>query len=143
MGIDEAVPPLGKHLILDIWGSIESFPYWSIDAAAVVVKEAAIYAGATILTERWHHFGEGHGYTGVIILSESHVSVHTWPEKGYAAIDAFYCGKCDPVKSLPIILDFYKPFRKSIRLLERGHHDFYQTDTTETTFLERGKEPHL
>lgn len=93
-----------------------------MDSAAIVLKEAATIAGTTIMTERWHHFGDGHGYTGVIILSESHISVHTWPEKGYAAIDVFFCGSCDPMDTLETIIKFYR------------------AEKTEQTFLERGKE---
>jgi S-adenosylmethionine decarboxylase len=118
--MEKAVPPLGKHLILDVWGEVGSLPYWNMDEAAELLKQAAIHAGATILTERWHHFGSGHGYTGVIILAESHISVHTWPEKGYAGIDAFYCGVCDPESSLPAILGFYKPFKHKVSLIQRG-----------------------
>jgi S-adenosylmethionine decarboxylase len=114
------VPPQGKHLILDIWGEKNSLPYWNMDEAAVALKEAAKFSGVTIITERWHHFGNGCGYTGVIILSESHISVHTWPEEGYAAIDAFYCGVSDPETSLPKIIEFYKPERQSIKILKRG-----------------------
>jgi len=116
----EAVPPLGRHLILDVWGEIDSLPYWNMDEAAVALKEAAVKAGATIMSERWHHFGEGHGYTGVVILSESHISVHTWPEKGYAAIDIFMCGKCDPRDTLDTIRSFYKAERDQTLYMIRG-----------------------
>lgn len=102
------VLPLGRHMILDIWGEINSLPYWNMDKASESLIEAAKKAGATVLTERWHHFGEGFGYTGVIVLAESHISVHTWPEKGYAAIDVFMCGNCDPRNTIDSILEFYK-----------------------------------
>ena len=119
----EIVQPLGKHLILDLWGEVDSLPFWSVDAAAAALKEAVLKAGTTIMTERWHHFGEGFGYTGVIILAESHLSCHSWPEKGYIAIDAFYCGKCDPMDSLQTILDFYKPTNYNVNLLTRGERE--------------------
>jgi S-adenosylmethionine decarboxylase len=118
--MEKTVPPLGKHLILDVWGEVGSLPYWNMDEAAELLKQAAIHAGATILTERWHHFGSGHGYTGVIILAESHISAHTWPEKGYAGIDVFMCGDCDPRTSLDMILDFYKAERHNVTFLIRG-----------------------
>lgn len=116
----DKVPPLGRHVILDIWGMPESLPFWNMDEAAAALKKAAVDAGATVMSERWHHFGEGHGYTGVVILAESHISVHTWPEKGYAAVDAFYCGKCNPVDSVPSILAFYNADRHALTVLERG-----------------------
>ena len=114
---------MGKHLILELWGEADTMPFWQMDEAAEVLKRAAVEAGATVLSERWHHFGNGFGYTGVVVLSESHISVHTWPEHGYAALDAFYCGKCDPINSLETILAFYKPFRKNMVLMERGQED--------------------
>ena len=114
---------LGKHLILDLWGDPKSFPYWNMDAGAEALKRACLAAGTTIMTERWHHFGDGHGYTGVIILAESHLSVHTWPEVGYAAVDAFYCGTCDPKDSIPEIVSFYKPKRYDPIFISRGKHD--------------------
>ncbi len=43
-----------------------------------------------------HGFGSGAGVTGVALLAESHITVHTWPERGYAAFDVFMCGDCDP-----------------------------------------------
>jgi len=112
---------MGRHLILDLWGAVGALPFWNMDEAAEALKKAAAVAGTTFMTERWHHFGDGHGYTGVIVLAESHVSVHTWPELGYAAIDAFYCGECNPMDSLQTILDFYKPHRNNFSLIERGN----------------------
>lgn len=118
--MEKAVPALGKHLILDVWGEINSLPYWNMDEAAELLKQAAHHAGATVLTERWHHFGSGQGYTGVIILAESHISVHTWPEKGYAGIDVFMCGDSDPKNTLDTILKFYRAERHNVTYLIRG-----------------------
>lgn len=117
------VPPLGRHVILDIWGKVDSLPFWNMDEAAAALKDAAIKAGATVMSERWHHFGEGHGYTGMVILAESHISVHTWPEKGYAALDIFMCGKCDPRDTIEPIRAFYKSERDKILYIIRGAED--------------------
>ena len=114
------VPPLGRHMILEVWGNPGSLPYWNMDEAAAALVQSAKDAGATVLSERWHHFGSGFGYTGVIILSESHISVHTWPEKGYAAIDCFMCGDCNPEDTLQTILAFYVAEKHTVRTLQRG-----------------------
>lgn len=114
------VPPLGKHMILEIWGEPESSPFWDMEAAAAALIQSAKDAGAGVLSDHWHHFGDGYGYTGVVILSESHISVHTWPEKGYAAIDVFMCGNCDPEDTMISILTFYKAERHSVQVLRRG-----------------------
>jgi S-adenosylmethionine decarboxylase len=65
---------------------------------------AAVRAtGATVVDSRFYHFGDGQGVSGVVILAESHLSIHTWPERGYAAIDVFTCGSCDPRKAVPVL----------------------------------------
>jgi len=114
------VPPLGRHMILEVWGNPGSLPYWNMDEAAAALVQSARNAGATVLSERWHHFGSGFGYTGVIILSESHISVHTWPEKGYAALDVFMCGDCNPEDTLQTIIAFYRAEKHTVRTLQRG-----------------------
>ena len=119
---------LGRHMIVDLWGGVGAEPFRDMHSASVFMKRACLDAGATILDERWHHFGEspdgqGYGYTGVVVLSESHLSVHTWPERGYAAIDVFMCGDCEPRDALPGILEYYEPTRHEIVYLNRGKDD--------------------
>jgi S-adenosylmethionine decarboxylase proenzyme len=55
------------------------------------MREAARLAGATIVTEAFHLFNP-HGVSGVVVIAESHLAIHTWPEYGYAAVDLFTCG---------------------------------------------------
>lgn len=59
---------------------------------AATLRDAAKAARVTLLEVRLHHFGEGNGVTGVALLAESHISIHTWPEDNLAAIDIFVCG---------------------------------------------------
>jgi S-adenosylmethionine decarboxylase len=110
---------LGKHVLLDIW-NCEAGSLTIMRSASYVLRHAAELSGATVLNDSWHHFGDGHGYTGVVILAESHISIHTWPEKNFAAIDIFYCGNCDPNKSIPYILDMFKPTKYNIEIYTRG-----------------------
>ena len=58
---------------------------------------------ATILHSHFHHFGPDGGVSGVVVLAESHISIHTWPERDFAAVDIFMCGACDPYRSLPVL----------------------------------------
>ncbi len=85
--------PLGTHLIVEFYGCSR------IDDSEFVRSEivrAAIVSGATVLQADIHDFGEGFGVTGIVLLAESHISIHTWPEYGYAAIDIFLCGHANP-----------------------------------------------
>jgi S-adenosylmethionine decarboxylase len=79
----------GTHLIADLYGC-EGLA----DAARIerALADAAHAIGATLLEVRLHAFGPGQGVTGVALLAESHISIHSWPEHGYAAIDIFVCG---------------------------------------------------
>ncbi|WP_374524105.1 adenosylmethionine decarboxylase [Sphingopyxis sp.] len=66
-----------------------------------VLRDAATAARVTLLEIRLHHFGEAHGVTGVALLAESHISIHTWPEDELAAVDIFVCGaRADPEAAL-------------------------------------------
>ena len=83
----------GTHLIIDLWDATNLADPEHIDD---VLREAAVATGATILHGHFHHFGPNSGVSGVLVLAESHVSIHTWPERDYAALDIFVCGECNP-----------------------------------------------
>lgn len=82
----------GTHGLLDAYGCP---PEVLRDAARLenVLREAASAAGATVLHAHFHTFGGAGGVSGVLLLAESHISVHTWPEHGFAALDVFVCGR--------------------------------------------------
>ncbi|MDQ8020356.1 MAG: adenosylmethionine decarboxylase [Moraxellaceae bacterium] len=82
---------LGQHILLDMSGVDTTL---SCDTARIerLLRDAAAAAGATPIHAHFHPFGEGQGVTGVLLLKESHISIHTWPEHGYAAVDIFMCG---------------------------------------------------
>ena len=83
------LPYQGCHLLADLHGASGLDDVALIDAA---LRNGAAAAGATVLDVRLHHFGPSHGVTGVALLAESHISIHTWPERAYAAVDIFVCG---------------------------------------------------
>ena len=86
-----SAPPYdGRHLIADLDGCAADLS----DPALVetALRAGVTAAGASLIDCRLHHFGPGAGVTGVAILAESHLSVHSWPEHSYAAIDIFLCG---------------------------------------------------
>jgi S-adenosylmethionine decarboxylase proenzyme len=81
---------------------------------------AAKESGATVLGESFHQFSP-QGVSGVIIIAESHLTVHTWPEHGYAGADIFTCGtRVKPEKAAKVIIAKLKPITHSIILMERG-----------------------
>jgi S-adenosylmethionine decarboxylase len=97
------LPSPGLHLIADLEGASRLDDCAWIEAA---LRDAAAAASATVLDVRLHPFGPGQGVTGVALLAESHISIHTWPECGTAAIDVFVCGAAaDPQAALAVIRD--------------------------------------
>jgi S-adenosylmethionine decarboxylase len=111
--------PAGLHLLADLHG-IE--PGLLIDAARIdaLLRAAALAAGARILHSHFHTVGPGMGVTGVLLLAESHISIHTWPEVGFAAADIFMCGAARPQLALDLIEVTLQPQARDVRTVERG-----------------------
>ncbi|WP_404482901.1 adenosylmethionine decarboxylase [Novosphingobium sp. BL-52-GroH] len=82
-------PDTSLHLIADIEGCSGLGDLALVEQA---LRDAATAARANVLGVHLHHFGPGMGVTGVALLAESHISIHTWPEHGIAAVDLFVCG---------------------------------------------------
>jgi len=81
---------LGRHIVCELSGCRPSL-LSDIDGIAAMMIAAATAARATIMESAFHRF-EPQGVSGTVILAESHISIHTWPEKGYAAMDFYTCG---------------------------------------------------
>ena len=111
--------PGGRHLILDFWGCSPS-TLNNPHEIETVLRAACEDAGATVLFSNVHHFGGEYGVTGVVGLSESHCSIHTWPEEGYASLDVYMCGDCSPRDSIARMQAYFKPTRKRIKEIIRG-----------------------
>lgn len=94
--------PLGTHLLADLSG-IAAEPLRDAGALEGLLRAAALAAGAQVLHSHFHSFGAGMGVTGVVLLAESHISIHTWPECGFAAVDIFMCGAAQPQLALDVI----------------------------------------
>jgi S-adenosylmethionine decarboxylase len=107
----------GSHLIIDLWDA-EGLD--DRDRVETALLDAVKAAGATLLHIHLHTFEGGGGISGVAVLAESHISVHTWPEKGYAAFDVFMCGDAEPRKALAVIKAAFNPGRLVIGEHKRG-----------------------
>ena len=107
----------GTHLLVDLWGATNLCDPELIDRA---LCDAALAAGATILHSHFHHFSPNGGVSGVLVLAESHISIHTWPERDFAAIDIFMCGACNPYHSLPALKAAFQPASINLGEQRRG-----------------------
>jgi S-adenosylmethionine decarboxylase len=106
----------GAHLIIDLYGAQRLDDIDHIDAA---LRRCVAEAGATLLHIHLHHF-QPNGVSGVAVLAESHISIHTWPEAGYAALDVFMCGKANPDACVPILREAFKAKRVAVGEHLRG-----------------------
>lgn len=106
----------GVHLIVDLHGAKRLNDIEHIEATLRRCVEAA---RATLLHMHLHHF-QPSGVSGVAVLAESHISIHTWPEIGYAALDVFMCGSADPDACIPVLREAFSAKRVGVNELLRG-----------------------
>ncbi len=109
---------MGTHIIADLHGATRL-----VDGPAMftAMRQAAELAGAVVVGERHHTFGEGQGVTGVVLLAESHISIHTWPENDFAALDIFMCGdEVNPSLALDHLKAYFEPKEVVVTSLSRG-----------------------
>ncbi|HPW68473.1 MAG: adenosylmethionine decarboxylase [Desulfomonilia bacterium] len=84
------------------------------------LNDAALEAGATIVSSAFHTFNP-HGVSGFVVIAESHLSIHTWPEYGYAAVDIFTCGDTvDPWKAFDLLKETLDSVHYSTIEMKRG-----------------------
>ena len=107
----------GTHLIIDMWDAINLSNREVIENT---FKKIAKACDAQILHIHLHCFDENQGITGVIVLAESHINIHTWPEVEFAALDIFMCGKTNPVAAIPVLESAFKPKLIEVQTVTRG-----------------------
>ena len=106
----------GVHLIVDLHGAKRLN---DIDHIEATLRRCVEAAKATLLHIHLHHF-QPSGVSGVAVLAESHISIHTWPEAGYAALDVFMCGSADPDKCIPVLREAFSAERVGVDEILRG-----------------------
>ena len=114
--VRDGVRCAGVHLIIDVY---EANRLDDIDHIETTLRRCVDAAGATLLHVHVHHF-QPNGVSGVAVLAESHISIHTWPEAGYAALDVFMCGRADPDKCVPVLREAFGARRVAVSELVRG-----------------------
>ena len=106
----------GTHVLIDLW---DASRLDDLQHMKTVLRRAVDTCGATLLHIHLHHFSPT-GISGVAVLAESHVSVHTWPERGFAAFDVFMCGAAMPELAIPIFEQAFSAGRSEVQTLRRG-----------------------
>lgn len=109
----------GRHVLADLHG-VAAAQLQDCAQLELLLRQAAEAAGAHILFAHMHSFGTGLGVTGVLLLAESHISIHTWPEFGYAAVDIFMCGSADPNLALQVLQQGLQTQDVQIHAVARG-----------------------
>lgn len=107
----------GTHLILDLY---EAKNLNNLEMITQGLRDAAAAVGATVLDIQTHYFEPQGGVTGVAMLAESHVSIHTWPEYQYAAIDLFVCGQLNPFPAIAVFKTLFETANVEQTILNRG-----------------------
>jgi S-adenosylmethionine decarboxylase proenzyme len=109
---------LPTHIALELWG-VEAAVLNDAEVLVATLKEAAVQAKCEVLGELRHQFVP-HGATAMVLLSTSHLSIHTWPEHNYALVDLLTCGESLPDVAVDVLLQRLRPRRYSVEKRVRG-----------------------
>jgi S-adenosylmethionine decarboxylase len=107
----------GTHLIIDL---VRAERLDDLDHIEHTLRRCVEAAGATLLHIHLHHFTPNGGVSGVAVLAESHISIHSWPEYGYAALDVFMCGHANPRASIDVLKEAFSPGKVVVKTQLRG-----------------------
>lgn len=109
----------GLHLLADFW--VADFePLRRVETWQTLLPDACRAAGATVLGAQFHQF-EPDGVTGILLLAESHASIHTWPEAGVVTLDVFTCGDLDTAAVVDAVRQRLAPTAERVTAVVRGH----------------------
>ncbi|HLP29726.1 MAG TPA: adenosylmethionine decarboxylase [Geothrix sp.] len=109
---------LGHHLLAEFTGC-DPAALSDLERVTSAMLQAAEASGATIVTHSFHHFSP-YGVSGAVIIAESHLAIHTWPEHGFAAVDFFSCGEVDMDRGLAVLKAAFAATGETRMALERG-----------------------
>lgn len=112
-------PSLGSHLLVELF-DCDGDCLKHETGVGGAMHEAAEVSKATVVAESFHEF-KPYGVSGAVIIQESHYTIHTWPEHGYAAVDLFYCGGTVHVqRAIDVLIERFRPQRMKFLVVRRG-----------------------
>jgi len=113
------VPSLGSHLLIELFGC-NGDALKTEEIVGKAMRDAAIESKATVVENSFHEF-KPYGVSGAVIIQESHYTIHTWPEHGYAAVDLFYCGGTVLVhRAVDVLKERFQPEHIKFLVVRRG-----------------------
>ncbi len=107
----------GTHLLIDCWNASRLD---DTDYMKEILQHCVSVSFATLLHLHCHQFSKSGGLSGVAVLAESHISVHTWPERKFAAFDVFMCGTAQPMNVIDVLQDAFQPQELKVKKILRG-----------------------
>ncbi len=111
---------LGRHLLVEFY-NCNPETLNDMDGIERIMNQAALDCGATIVQSCFHRF-EPHGVSGVVVIAESHLAIHTWPEFGYASVDLYTCGdEVDPLIAYEVLKRDLQAQSDEMQVLKRGN----------------------
>lgn len=127
--------PLGDHYLIELYDCHANILN-DEDRIRATLLESARLAGATIIDQKFHKFAP-QGVSGVIVIAESHLSIHTWPELGYAALDLFTCSHDMTMdRAFALLREVFQPGDMEVRRVARGIIDPAERHNGEIKLLE-------
>jgi S-adenosylmethionine decarboxylase len=119
---------IGRHLIAEYY-DCDSHVLDDVDAVRRAMLDAATAVGATVIGEAFHRF-EPQGLSGTVVIAESHLSIHTWPENGYVAVDIYTCGGLDPRRGFELLAQRLGAGSSRVQEILRGLPEDFDADQT-------------
>ncbi|MEQ9081398.1 MAG: adenosylmethionine decarboxylase [Sandaracinaceae bacterium] len=108
----------GRHLLVEYHGCAEGL-LDDLAAVEALMNRAAVAANTTVVASVFHPF-QPQGVSGVVVIEESHLSIHTWPEYGYAAVDFYTCGQGIPEEAHAVLREGLGAERAEVMTIDRG-----------------------
>jgi len=113
---------MGIHVIAEFLG-VNSEKISRVESIQEILDRVVSKSGLSVISSSFHQF-EPHGVSAVYLLSESHLSVHTWPEYGYVALDIFTCGADEPaLKAFNLLVEEFRPEIVEKKIIRRSLYE--------------------